>query len=318
MKHDVNQSEFLSCLGLLTQEYHYCDRQTLRFFHGTPYLGTMTIQTIILDQRVVVQVTGTEVISFLDRVLTCRLSGLTAGQGRFGALLTPQGKILSDLFASKCDDELYLDLPRKMAGDLIKRLTMLKLRADVTFTSREDLCVIQSNKALADCVTGFPDTRYSGEIIRSIAEKPETGLTASQTGASIYQSQRIAAGLPECGTDYMANEVFPADVNMDLLNGVDFKKGCFVGQEVASRMKRKTEVRKRTLVVSGATDEHLSGATVTAGESTLGEVTSWFGSSGLALIRVDRLNAALEKGDAPVIDTKPVDVLLVQPSQAIS
>jgi folate-binding protein YgfZ len=108
------------------------------------------------------------------------------------------------------------------------------------------------------------------------------------------RARRISAGIPEWGEDYRAGEVFPTDINMDLMDGVDYRKGCFVGQEVASRMKRKGLIRKRTVHVYGAELE--PGAELRGGETVLGAVTSAAGGEALALVRTDRLAKALQTG----------------------
>ena len=152
---------------------------------------------------------------------------------------------------------------------------MFRLRADVKIERAEDTYAAANED-------GTPDPRSEALPKRTLtSEKP------TET-ASDYNAQRIAAGVPEWGEDYRAAEVFPTDINMDVMNGIDYKKGCFVGQEVASRMKRQGTLRKRTLHIEGASLE--AGADITAA-TPIGAVTSVSGTHGLALIRLDRLAA---------------------------
>jgi folate-binding protein YgfZ len=266
----------------------------------------MSDQNIILDHRSVVSVTGKETIAFLDRILTCRLSDLESGTGRFGALLTAQGKILTDLFVYRTEDGLFLDLPENRSADTIKRLTLLKLRADVKFELRDKLRVVSGVTSTPISAGTLTDMRYPTPLTRYIISVSDLTDEHLSSADERYDTERIAAGLAECGRDYQENDVFPADVNMDLSDGIDFKKGCFVGQEVASRMKRKTEVRKRTLVLSANAENITPGTPVIAGESALGEVSSWSGTTGLARIRLDRLKNALERGLSPEVSGNPV------------
>ena len=248
----------------------------------------MTNQPISLSSRCVYKATGNDVVPFLNKVLTCRLDNMADPDCRFGALLTPQGKILTDLFVFRKADVFWLDLPVSTAQDTIKRLTMLKLRADVTFEAAPEKKVVTAKSAFPVQTSEdlfVPDPRSPEHLFRGI--RSDETITADE---SAWTSLRTQFALPECSLDYEPATAFPADVNMDLLNGVDFKKGCFVGQEVVSRMKRKTIVRKRTIIATGPTGVSPKDELV-SGESKLGEVLCWSGDAGLVLTRLDRLSA---------------------------
>ncbi len=267
----------------------------------------MTNTIFHLAHRKVLSATGSDVLSFLNRVLTCRLDNLSNGDVRYGALLTPQGKIMTDMFVYHAGDLIYLDLPESTLDSMVKRLTLLNLRADAAFKAEPDLTVIQSGEAIEGVHTSARDLRYSDETFRSILQadslpaNAETALTSP-----VWQTDRIAANIPAFGLDYGDSQVFPSDVNLDLLGGVDYKKGCFIGQEVVSRMKRKTEVRKRTLRLDDLPETAHPGMEVKGGEMTLGTLTSQFGPSGLALMRLDRLSNAADKNLPPTLDNVPV------------
>ena len=271
------------------------------------YLGEMTNTIFHLAHRKTLSATGADVLSFLNRVLTCRLDNLSIGEARYGTLLTPQGKILTDMFIYHTGETIYLDLPETTIEPMLKRLTLLKLRADAQFKPEPDLDIIQSSEPLPDALTSARDTRYPDETFRSVL--PATGTPADAKTAltsPVWQSSRIDATIPEFGVDYGETEVFPSDVNLDLLGGVDYKKGCFIGQEVVSRMKRKTEVRKRTLRIDDLPETATPGMEIKGGESTLGTLTSQFGASGLALMRLDRLSNAADNNLPPTLDNMPI------------
>ncbi len=263
----------------------------------------MTFSVFPLSHRAILSASGSETLSFLNRVLTCNVDKLAIGDGVYGALLTPQGKILTDMFVYKTDDGLLIDLPETELAGMHKRLTMLKLRADVTFELRADLHVFMCEGDVDfPVIASTTPPGFSDEFNRVI-----TSVLPTTPSNLDYASARTNAVFPEFGTDYGPSEVFPADINMDLTNGIDFKKGCFVGQEVASRMKRKTEVRKRLLRVTGDLNDVEAGAEIKAGDSTLGAVTSWHDHSGLALIRLDRLANAVDAGRPVLIGETSVE-----------
>lgn len=265
----------------------------------------MTQTVFPMPHRAVLAAVGSDTISFLNRILTCNVETLEPGDGVYGALLTPQGKILTDMFVFKSDSGLLIDLPVSKFDAMHKRLNMLKLRADVTLEKREELQVfICKNGINFPVLAGTTPPGFSSDVQRVVSAGPQDHAQSEQFA---YDALRTEAVFPEFGIDYASGEVFPADINMDLTNGIDFKKGCFVGQEVASRMKRKTEVRKRMLRVSGASGDFETGTEITAGQSTIGTVTSWTGNQGLALVRLDRLTKALEAGTPVTIEDTPVE-----------
>jgi folate-binding protein YgfZ len=203
---------------------------------------------------------------------------------RYGALLTPQGKIIADMILVRTDEGFLVDCDAGVAPALLKRLNLFKLRAAVAIADRSDLGVIAFD--------GEADPRSPHAPRRRIGPR---GAAAAGDLAP-YHAARIAAGLPEQGADFGSEEVFPADVNMDLLGGVDFRKGCFVGQEVVSRMKRRGTARRRTLKAFFAADISAPAA-VLAGGFEIGTLTSAAGGAGLARVRIDRLAEARAKSE---------------------
>jgi folate-binding protein YgfZ len=239
-------------------------------------------QPLFLDHRAIISVSGADAEHFLNGILTASTLGLTDDAYRYGALLTPQGKVIADALITRRDDAVLLDCAASAAPALVKRLTLMKLRAAVVIAPRDDLGVTVFD--------GAPDPRSA------LAPRRRIGPRAASDDPAPYHAARIAAGLPEQGADFAGEDVFPADINMDLLDGVDFRKGCFVGQEVASRMKRRGTARRRTLrasVLAGAQP----GSPVLAGDFEIGLLTSVSSRTALARLRIDRLAEAQAKGD---------------------
>lgn len=241
-----------------------------------------------LSDRTVLRLTGADCKTFLQGLITQDIDLLSPQTPVFAALLTPQGKIMFDFFVYEGGEALLIDCDREAAPMLAKRLTLYKLRAAVTIEQDDVLGVFAAAAPFErDGKNAAPDPRHNGLGWRALA-KPEK--TPDESGA--YNARRIALGVPEFGKDYAADQMFLMDVNYDTLAGVNYQKGCFVGQEVASRMKRKGEARKRTLIAEFNGPAPEKGTPITAGPSTLGEILSSHESRALAMIRLDRWEKA--------------------------
>ena len=243
--------------------------------------------------RSVLRLSGEGVAAWLEGLITNSLtSALT-----FTALLTPQGKIIADFFVTKDGNDLLIDTPQKFTADLFKRLRMYKLRAPIEIT---DITETHTVYALWDVTgeEGHEDPRHSSLGRRLITQGH---LEASDD----YDAHRLSLGVADSALDFDTITTFPADANMDLMNGVDFKKGCFVGQEVVSRMKRMTTVKKRMrgLILEG---EAAKGDKVMAGSRVIGEVYHSHKNYGMGLIRLDRLKDAEV---SPTVNDTPVTIM---------
>lgn len=219
----------------------------------------------------------------------------------FAALLTPQGKIIADFFIYKDGDAFRLETATKFADVLHKRLRMYRLRAPIEIMETDLKVFVVWNK---DDVQGYRDPRHG-----SLGHRIVTDESLNSSGD--YNAHRLSLGVPDSEWDFESAQVFPADANMDLLNGVNFSKGCFVGQEVVSRMKRMTTVKKRmrSIIFEG---DAKAGDRILAGERVIGDVMSVHKKMGMAMIRLDRLRAAeydLTLNGAPVEVMKAVDGL---------
>ena len=239
---------------------------------------------VLLAHRSIVSVTGADAEAFLNNIVTVSTIGIQQGEFRYGALLTPQGKVIADMFLTHEDGAILIDCAASAAAPLVKRLSLMKLRAAVAIQERPDLGVVAFN--------GSPDPRAPSAPHRMIAQR-----SAAQDGdTAAYHAARIASGLAEQGVDFGAEDVFPADINMDVNGGVDFRKGCFVGQEVVSRMKRRGTARRRTLKVALAAGAPAP-SPILANGFEIGMLTSVSGGAGLSRVRIDRLAEAQAKGE---------------------
>jgi folate-binding protein YgfZ len=249
-----------------------------------------------LDHRAVILVNGGDAETFLQGLLTQDVLGLPPGERRYGALLTPQGKIVADLIFERSADGFLIDCDRAVSPSLLKRLRLFKLRAAVTIAEVPDMSVT-AFEGPADPRSALAPARRYG---------PPS--PAASTDLSAYHAARIAAGLPEQGSDFGPEEVFPADIDMDLLKGVDFRKGCFVGQEVVSRMKRRGTARRRTLKAALPEGAPSLPAPILAGPDAfeIGALTSAAGNQGLARVRIDRMQEALTAGQAITVGGRPL------------
>jgi hypothetical protein len=239
----------------------------------------MSPTAAFLADRGVVRVEGEDAPGFLQGLLTNDVLALAAGEARYAALLTPQGKILFDflvLRAPGAPAAFLLDCPKALAADLARRLAIYKLRAKVAILDESAaLGVVADWGDAADLAAGamvYADPRAAALGRRAILPR-DAAEAIGEAGLAAYEAGRIAAGAPKGGVDFAYGDAFPHDVDMDLLNGVDFKKGCYVGQEVVSRMKHRGEARRRVVKV------RLSGAAPEPGAA---------GDRALALVRVDR------------------------------
>jgi folate-binding protein YgfZ len=257
-----------------------------------------------LSDRAVIRVAGLEAKPFLDRLITCDLDRVSVGAPRYGALLTPQGKIIADFIVHEHDDGAYfLDVPAACAPDLIKRLNLYKLRAKLAIGDvTGDLAVLAGWNAPAP-PGAAPDPRAPGLGWRALVNASEASADAPPES---YHAHRIAVGVPEGGRDFAFGDAFPHEALMDQMAGVDFDKGCYVGQEVVSRMQHRGTARTRIVPLEYDGEAAEPGAAVTAGDRTLGQTGTAAGSRGLAMIRLDRAADALAGGVPILAGGKPV------------
>jgi tRNA-modifying protein YgfZ len=261
--------------------------------------------SVHLADRGVVRVSGEDAKAFLDGLVTCDLDRVSPAEARFGALLTPQGKILFDFILFQAPPDIgggyYLDALRVHAPDLAKRLGFYRLRAKVAIEDLSDtLAVVAGWDAPrpadeAGLVAGDP--RLADLGWRAIVAAADAAEFAADP-AEAYHARRIALGVPEGGRDFLFGDAFPHEALMDQLQGVDFDKGCYVGQEVVSRMQHRGTARTRivpALYEGGFAAE--AGVEVMAGDKVLGRTGTGAEGRGLLVIRLDRAADALSAGE---------------------
>ena len=253
---------------------------------------------------------GADAESLLNRLFTNSMLGIDPGQARYAALLSPQGKLLIDFIACRTHDAFWLDCRRDQAVDLARRLTLFKLRARAEVAVADDLAVAAVWDAQLVETPGwtFRDPRHEELGWRIVASREKLAFFGDEGTA--YRANAIALGVPEGGMDWAYGDTFVHDANLDLLHGVDFAKGCYVGQEVVSRVHHRGSARKRIVRVRFLGDPPAIGTTLQAGETRIGELTSLAGPDGLASVRIDRLEDAAGSGAALTAGDTLVEVKL--------
>ncbi len=264
----------------------------------------MQIMWTRLTDRAVLLVGGADARDFLQGLITVDMATVDHRGAAYAALLTPQGKVQFDFLISAVADGAYrLDLPAETAADLLKRLTFYRLRAAVDLADISADCPAHvawnADGAPVDRPGAVADPRLAALGCRWYGGDAPDGEPAD---AAKWHAHRIRLGVPEAPRDFAYGEVFPHDIDMDDLSGVDFDKGCFVGQEVVSRMRHRGSARKRVITVSADAPLPAAGADILAGDRVIGRLASHDGVRGLALIRLDRLAAGLQAGAAITVD----------------
>jgi folate-binding protein YgfZ len=269
-----------------------------------------------LDDRGVVRVGGEDARSFLQGLVTCNVETISPDAAGFGALLSPQGKILFDFLIVEDKGAFLLDTPLALVPDLIKRLSLYKLRAKIIIenlsTPTDPAVEPMGILALWDGEPGdglvFDDPRHADLGRRSFLPANEALSRASGTSAD-YEAHRILCGVPKGGVDFPFGETFPHDADMDLIHGVDFKKGCYIGQEVVSRVEHRGTSRKRIVPVRLRGAAPPVGTEIRAEGTVVGTMGSAAGERGLAMIRTDRAEEAISAGIALVAGTSIVELM---------
>jgi folate-binding protein YgfZ len=253
-----------------------------------------------LENRRLIKIGGGEAQDFLQGILTCNVESIPPGGAGFCGLLSPQGKILFDFFALRDGENFLLDVNVDQVDDLVRRLTFYRLRADVTI----DIC---GDELQTFAVWGGNVPKHGSAIIvtdprardmgwRIYSSAPPTGT--KYTDQAKYHSHRIELGMPEGGVDYSYGKAFPHEALYDQIGGVDFAKGCYVGQEVISRVHHRATARKRVIQLTSKNNLPESGTKITAMGKTVGEIGSTSGIIGMANMRLDHVKNAISAGEA--------------------
>ena len=278
------------------------------------------MKSALLPERGVIKVVGDDARKFLHGLVTADVLNLKPGEAKFCALLTPQGKIIADFLLTEAPTiaggGFFLDVERAQIGPLIGKLNLYKLRAKVIAEDLSDVLgvlaawngtssaglfrqPVDAGDTIGLC---YPDPRLPALGLRVMLPPHRAAAAAAALGAELadaaaYEAHRIALGVPRGGLDFAYGDAFPHEADMDQLGGVDFQKGCYIGQEVVSRMEHRGTARTRAVPVQydGAAPERT--APVVAGERSLGTMGSAAAGRGIALLRLDRATDALSGGE---------------------
>jgi tRNA-modifying protein YgfZ len=279
----------------------------------------MTTATLLT--RSLIRIDGADAQSFLQGIVTTDIDGLAENEARPGALLTPQGKILFDFIIWRTDGGFLLECDSSLCEAFSRRLSMYKLRAAVSITQGQAGVNVTWGDA-ADSAAGVTDMAFAKAGILLRRAPAASDAAADAPGEAAYDALRIEAGLAQSGKDYALQDAFPHDILLDLDGGLSFRKGCYVGQEVVSRMQHRGTARRRLVQVSADAALPSSGTELTAGGKPLGTLGTVVGTKGLAIVRTDRVGDALSRdlpilaGDQPVRLTLPDWTGLTFPSDA--
>ena len=224
-----------------------------------------------------IAIDGEDSLPWLQNLITADVESEAANAALGAALLTPQGKILFDFMVLKdADQKLILEVRADNATMLVQRLTMYKLRAKLTIGVPRDVAV-----AVNDNAGRWRDLRFGVPIWRNITQEQSGNRTE-------YDALRINHGVAESGLDYALGDVFPHNVNLDQVGGVGFRKGCYVGQEVVSRMQHRGTARRRMVVATGTESLPVLGTPVIVGDREIGTLGTVVGNQAMAMIRLDK------------------------------
>lgn len=250
-----------------------------------------------LADRSVIAIAGAGADNFLQGLVTADVQEATADRAGYGALLTAQGKILFDVFIHRHGADWLIDCATEQRDAFIAKLKFYRLRAKLEIAAREDLAVHVGSDG------GSVDPRYAAMGTRYIAPP---GVACDMAA---YHARRIERGLADSAADLGSGEFYPHEANLDQLNGVSFSKGCYVGQEVVSRIEHRGSARSRILPVECESPAPAKGAEVMAGDRPIGTMLSSAGRKALAILRLDRLKDALDAGQRPMADGQAVQVI---------
>ena len=255
----------------------------------------------VLDDRFIITVRGAEARSFLQGLISNDMADCSPGRGIYAALLTPQGKILFEFFVTENEGQFLLDCSSARAPELIKRLSFYRLRAKIEIALAVELRVaaLWNDAAKAPAIAGiagFPDPRLPQLGVRLIGSLPVVRAAIADTEFGVYRTHLLKLGVPD-SADVPPDSVFALDAGLEELGGVDFKKGCYVGQEVTARMKHRASARRRFLIAEIDGDLPPPGTKLEASGREVGTLATGARGRALALVRLDRVSEADSAGE---------------------
>jgi folate-binding protein YgfZ len=271
-------------------------------------MGTEHMKASLLTDRSIVKFAGDDARTFLNSLFTANINTLTAGESRYSALLTAQGKLIVDAFVTLAPAEkgegFYFDTPTSQFQTFLAKMKGYNLRKKYVvedLSGKLGILAVWDGTAKTAKYPCHVDPRLPALGQRIMLPPDEAASVAAEVGAELvpqeaFEAHRIALGVPRGDLDFTYGDAFPHEADMDQLHGIDFKKGCFVGQEVVQRMERRNIARTRVVPVTFEGAAPTPGAEVTAAEKSLGTIGSTVDGRGLALLRLDRAEDALAAG----------------------
>ena len=284
------------------------------------------MKAALLPDRGVVKVVGDDVRKFLNGLITSDMDKVKSGAARFAALLTPQGKVVADFIVAELEPAegggFFLDCPRALAPTLVEKFNFYKLRAKIIVEDLSEVLGVMAfwdNPGLSEYGLAYADPRWPALGTRvmlppHLTEEAASDLAAELVAAEDYDAHRIALGIPRGGTDFMYGAIFPHEADMDQLGGIDFDKGCYVGQEVVSRVEHRATARTRLVPIAYDQFAPEDGLPVTAGEKQVGTLGSTANKRGIAMLRLDRVSDAIAAGTP--LQAGGVTIRVVKPDWA--
>ncbi|WP_037413793.1 folate-binding protein YgfZ [Sinorhizobium sp. CCBAU 05631] len=260
-----------------------------------------------LEDRALISVSGKDAEALLQGLVTTDIGALAADEVRPGALLTPQGKIFFDFLISRDEGTLRLETSRDQADALLKRLTLYKLRSavELSLLSPSPVTVVFGEARPEGSYRDHRFEKAGMSVFRLYRE-----LAGAEASVAEYDRLRIEAGIAVSERDYALQDAFPHDVLMDLNGGLSFRKGCYVGQEVVSRMQHRGTARRRVVIVSGQAAPPPTGTSLSIGGRPIGLLGTVQDKAGLAIVRIDKAGEAIAKGDTILAGDVPVSLTL--------
>lgn len=269
--------------------------------------------------RAVLSVSGEDRATFLQGLISNDIAKAGPDHAIWAAFLTPQGKFLWDLFIVEHDGAFLIDVEAARAEDFRKKLSIYKLRAKVTVALTELSVYAVMNPAVLDLGdapgaarafgggVAYVDPRLAVLGARVVLASADTLVAAglAETDLAAWDSVRLRAGVPDGSRDLEVDKALLLENGFDELGGVDFDKGCYMGQELTARTKYRGLIRKRLLPVTIDGPVPAPGTPLLAGEAEAGEMRSSWGTSGLALVRLEYLGQPLKAGQSTLTASVP-------------
>ena len=256
---------------------------------------------ILLKNRGIIELKGEQVIEFLNNILTNNIDKADEKNAIYAALLGPQGKFLFDIFIIKNGENSYL-LDTNDADELYNKLRIFKLRMKVDIINLSSQLGVFSNIQSKDDFISFQDTRNKDLGLRIIAPLD----TPTNADFEKYEETRIGLNIPDPANDLIRDKDFALEARLDEMGAIDFHKGCYIGQEMTSRMKRRGTLKQNLQAFKYDGDEIPYDCPIIADEIEIGRVRTNYKNCGMALIRLDRLKAATQNGAKMLADGKQI------------